>query len=171
MYTSCSSQGMAGARLCSHAYQIQKLYKLFVARQSPSVQYILCIHNKGMSACAIPLLTCTVSNIRLGLSPPLTQHSITASCVSALCQKVAIDLQTLTKTETCNCPSDYYKDKSSKLGPDPLRQDADPERLWEKMRISKKPVGGILMDQTAVAGIGNIYRAEILFKVCILLLS
>jgi len=33
------------------------------------------------------------------------------------------------------------------------------------MRVSKKPVGGILMDQTAVAGIGNIYRAEILFKV------
>ena len=62
-------------------------------------------------------------------------------------------------------------DKSSKLGPDPLRQDADPERLWEKIRISKKPVGGVLMDQTAVAGIGNIYRAEILFKVCTLLSS
>ena len=61
--------------------------------------------------------------------------------------------------------ADYYKDKSGKLGPDPLRQDADSERLWDKMRTSKKPVGGILMDQTAVAGIGNIYRAEILFKV------
>ena len=63
--------------------------------------------------------------------------------------------------------SDYYKDRSSKLGPDPLREDADPERLWDKMKVSKKPVGGILMDQTAVAGIGNIYRAEILFKVSI----
>lgn len=63
------------------------------------------------------------------------------------------------------CDADYYVDKSGKLGPDPLRQDADSERLWDKMRISKKPVGGILMDQTAVAGIGNIYRAEILFKV------
>jgi len=61
--------------------------------------------------------------------------------------------------------ADYYNDKSGKLGPDPLRQDADSERLWDKMRTSKKPVGGILMDQTAVAGIGNIYRAEILFKV------
>jgi len=28
------------------------------------------------------------------------------------------------------------------------------------MRTSKKPVGGILMDQNAVAGIGNIYRAD-----------
>ena len=61
--------------------------------------------------------------------------------------------------------ADYYNEKSGKLGPDPLRQDADSERLWDKMRTSKKPVGGILMDQTAVAGIGNIYRAEILFKV------
>lgn len=59
---------------------------------------------------------------------------------------------------------DYYKEKSGKLGPDPLRQDADGERLWEKMRKSKKPIGGILMDQTCIAGIGNIYRAEILFK-------
>ena len=63
--------------------------------------------------------------------------------------------------------ADYYNDKSGKLGPDPLRQDADSERLWDKMRTSKKPVGGILMDQTAVAGIGNIYRAEILFKVLV----
>ena len=67
--------------------------------------------------------------------------------------------------QATRCHADYYKDKSGKLGPDPLRQDADSERLWDKMRISKKPVGGILMDQTAVAGIGNIYRAEILFKV------
>ena len=33
------------------------------------------------------------------------------------------------------------------------------------MSASRKPIGGILMDQTAVAGVGNIYRAEILFKV------
>ena len=33
------------------------------------------------------------------------------------------------------------------------------------MRNSKKPIGGILMDQTIIAGVGNIYRAEILFKV------
>lgn len=61
--------------------------------------------------------------------------------------------------------ADYYKQKAAKLGPDPLRADADGELLWQKMQISKKPVGAILMDQTAVAGIGNIFRAEILFKV------
>ena len=33
------------------------------------------------------------------------------------------------------------------------------------MHKSKAPVGLLLMDQKAVAGIGNIYRAEILYKV------
>jgi len=52
----------------------------------------------------------------------------------------------------------------ARLGPDPLREDADGEALWAKLQVSKKPVGLLLMDQAYVAGIGNIYRAEILFK-------
>ena len=60
----------------------------------------------------------------------------------------------------------FYEKMSAKLGPDPLREDADGELLWTKMQTSKKPVGLILMDQAAVAGVGNIFRAEILFKVC-----
>ena len=56
---------------------------------------------------------------------------------------------------------------AAKLGPDPLREDADGEQLWAKMQTSRKPVGLILMDQSAVAGVGNIFRAEILFKVCL----
>lgn len=52
-----------------------------------------------------------------------------------------------------------------KLGPDPLREDADAERLWEAVQASKKPIGLVLMDQSMVAGLGNIYRAEVLFKV------
>ncbi|KAK9902765.1 hypothetical protein WJX75_005429 [Coccomyxa subellipsoidea] len=59
---------------------------------------------------------------------------------------------------------DLYEEKVAKLGPDPLREDADKERLWAVMQKSKKSIGQLLMDQTAVAGIGNIYRAEILFK-------
>lgn len=55
---------------------------------------------------------------------------------------------------------------AAKLGPDPLREDADGEKLWAKMQAAKKPVGLILMDQSAVAGVGNIFRAEILFKAC-----
>ena len=45
--------------------------------------------------------------------------------------------------------------KRSALGPDPLREDADGEKLWTKMRTSKKPIGLVLMDQSFVAGLGN----------------
>ena len=33
---------------------------------------------------------------------------------------------------------------------------------------SKKPIGLVLMDQSMVAGLGNIYRAEVLYKVRLL---
>ncbi len=54
-------------------------------------------------------------------------------------------------------------DSRSKLGEDPLRSDADPERVWIRIQKSKKPIGQLLLDQSIVAGIGNIYRAEIFF--------
>ncbi len=59
---------------------------------------------------------------------------------------------------------DLYESKYKALGPDPLREDADKERLWLKMQSTSKAIGQVLMDQSFVAGIGNIYRAEILFK-------
>jgi endonuclease-8 len=53
----------------------------------------------------------------------------------------------------------------AKLGPDPLRADADPRRFVDKVRRSRIPIGTLLLDQTVVAGIGNVYRAEILYLV------
>jgi endonuclease-8 len=53
--------------------------------------------------------------------------------------------------------------KKSKLGPDPIHEDADPEKAWARIHKSKKTIGGLLMDQATIAGIGNVYRAEILF--------
>eukprot|EP00211_Chloroparvula_japonica_P006323 CAMPEP_0119145214 /NCGR_PEP_ID=MMETSP1310-20130426/37184_1 /TAXON_ID=464262 /ORGANISM="Genus nov. species nov., Strain RCC2339" /LENGTH=417 /DNA_ID=CAMNT_0007137013 /DNA_START=201 /DNA_END=1454 /DNA_ORIENTATION=+ len=58
---------------------------------------------------------------------------------------------------------DLFETKRATLGPDPLRADADPERLWTGLRKAKKSIGEVLMDQALVAGIGNIWRAEILF--------
>jgi endonuclease-8 len=52
----------------------------------------------------------------------------------------------------------------ARLGPDPLRGDADPELAWHRIRRSRAPIAGLLMDQTVVAGIGNVYRAELLFR-------
>ena len=52
----------------------------------------------------------------------------------------------------------------AKLGPDPLRPDAEPDRAWAIIGKSKMAVGQLLMRQDVVAGIGNIYRAELLFR-------
>ncbi|MEU8341591.1 endonuclease-8/formamidopyrimidine-DNA glycosylase [Actinomadura meyerae] len=51
-----------------------------------------------------------------------------------------------------------------RLGPDPLRADADPEAAWRRISRARTPVGVLLMDQSVVAGPGNIYRAEVLFR-------
>ncbi len=53
----------------------------------------------------------------------------------------------------------------AKLGPDPLRSDSDPQRFIDRVRRSRTPVGVQLMNQDVIAGVGNIYRAEVLFRV------
>eukprot|EP00730_Choanoeca_flexa_P014314 TRINITY_DN6218_c0_g2_i1.p1 TRINITY_DN6218_c0_g2~~TRINITY_DN6218_c0_g2_i1.p1 ORF type:complete len:476 (+),score=131.99 TRINITY_DN6218_c0_g2_i1:69-1496(+) len=57
-----------------------------------------------------------------------------------------------------------YTAKVVELGEDPLRSDADPVGLYKRVTQSKKSIGALLMDQGYFAGVGNIYRAEILFK-------
>lgn len=52
----------------------------------------------------------------------------------------------------------------AKLGPDPLDPDADPEPFIAKAGKSKRPIAVLLMEQNVVAGIGNIFRAESLFR-------
>lgn len=55
-------------------------------------------------------------------------------------------------------------DLLDRLGPDPLRSDADPDAAWERIRRSRRSIGALLMDQAVVSGVGNIYRAEVLFR-------
>jgi endonuclease-8 len=52
----------------------------------------------------------------------------------------------------------------ARLGPDPLRRDADPERAWQRLQRSQAPLAALLMDQRVISGVGNVYRAEILFR-------
>ena len=53
-----------------------------------------------------------------------------------------------------------------KLGPDPLldpSSDAE-DRFTTVVRKKSTPIGLLLMDQSVVSGIGNVYRAEMLFR-------
>ena len=53
---------------------------------------------------------------------------------------------------------------AARLGPDPLRPDAQPTLAYQRIARSQAPLGGLLLDQSVLAGVGNIYRAEILFR-------
>ena len=52
----------------------------------------------------------------------------------------------------------------ARLGPDPIRDDGDVEAFVVAVGRSRVTIGQQLMDQAVVAGVGNIYRAEALFR-------
>ena len=51
-----------------------------------------------------------------------------------------------------------------RIGPDVLRADANPDLAYDKIVRSRAPIGRLIMDQSVMAGIGNIYRSEILWR-------
>ncbi|MEO7448586.1 MAG: DNA-formamidopyrimidine glycosylase family protein, partial [Humibacillus sp.] len=50
------------------------------------------------------------------------------------------------------------------LGPDPLDPKADGERAWDRIRLRRKTIAELLMDQSVLAGVGNVYRCEVLHR-------
>lgn len=54
-----------------------------------------------------------------------------------------------------------------RLGPDPTNPDprkASQERFVSRVRSSKSAIGLLLMNQSVISGVGNVYRAELLFR-------
>lgn len=51
----------------------------------------------------------------------------------------------------------------ARLGADPLAAKPDPQAAWARIRKTSRPIGAVLLDQRIFAGLGNVYRAEILF--------
>lgn len=50
----------------------------------------------------------------------------------------------------------------ARLGPDPLRDDGNPELVWQRLTRSRAAVGTLLLNQSVIAGVGNVYRSEVL---------
>ena len=66
---------------------------------------------------------------------------------------------------TCEMITRAEKDAvTAALGPDPLRPDADPQKVLDRLARSRTSVGALLMNQAVLAGVGNVYRAEVLFR-------
>jgi formamidopyrimidine-DNA glycosylase len=55
-----------------------------------------------------------------------------------------------------------------RLGPDPLRRGRDGgaggTAAYRRIARSRSPIAALLMDQSVLAGVGNVYRAELLFR-------
>ena len=53
---------------------------------------------------------------------------------------------------------------TARIGPDVLRSDANPDLAFKRISKSKSSIGSLIMNQSVMAGIGNIYRTEILWR-------
>ncbi len=94
-------------------------------------------------------------------APRPTVRMRVAAAAAADGDPVAIDL---TGPTACSIGTpDEREAIVARLGPDPLRPDADPTRFVARARRSRRAIGDLLLDQAVLAGIGNVYRAEILF--------
>jgi endonuclease VIII len=72
------------------------------------------------------------------------------------------DLRGPTACEVIEPPE--VSDIIARLGPDPLRRDADASLAWNRIRKSRRSIGALLMDQSVMAGVGNVYRSELLYR-------
>lgn len=62
---------------------------------------------------------------------------------------------------------EQYREVLERLGPDPLNPDPkgqERERFVLRASNSKTPIGLLLMNQEVISGVGNVYRAELLFR-------
>ena len=108
----------------------------------------------------------TVMHVHLGLygkfrihknPPPPPRGAVRVRMIGDL---RTIDLNGPTKCEILTAP--LFRKLSDRLGVDPLAPNANPELAFVRLSKTKKPIGSALLDQSLIAGIGNIYRAEIL---------
>ncbi len=80
-------------------------------------------------------------------------------------QQLALsDLRKFAKVELWDS-NDFKESKEFKsLGPEPLEKSFTFERFKERFKNKKGKIKQVLMDQTIIAGIGNIYSDEVLWK-------
>lgn len=60
-------------------------------------------------------------------------------------------------------PPTVRKEILARLGPDPIKRGSTSTQMVERIVRSTRGIGDLLMDQSVVAGVGNVYRAEALF--------
>ncbi len=96
--------------------------------------------------------------IHRGAEPP---PPVGAVRMRLRCDEATIDLAGPT---ACTVGDPSVRDEIvARLGPDPLRRDARPQLVFDRISRSRKAIGALLLDQSVICGVGNVYRAEALF--------
>ena len=107
-------------------------------------------------------------HIHLGLFGKIRKHKLPlnqprgAVRVRLISSTHAIDINGPSICEVLNI--EEFTKLTARIGPDVLRSDANPDLAFKKIAKSKSSIGSLIMNQSVMAGIGNIYRTEILWR-------
>lgn len=109
-----------------------------------------------------------VGHVHLGLFGKFRTHlgAEPPAPIGMVRMRMASDVATvdLAGPTACSIGSRDERDAIvARLGPDPLRRDARPQLAIDRILRSKQAIGTLLLDQSVMAGVGNVYRAEPLF--------
>ncbi|MEM0899900.1 MAG: DNA-formamidopyrimidine glycosylase family protein [Pseudomonadota bacterium] len=106
-------------------------------------------------------------HIHLGLGGYFTTHEQPVDPpreVTRLRLETATNAIDITGPNTCEImPTDQMEEFRLRYGADLLAEPPDPDRAIAAIKKSRAPIARLLMDQKVLSGIGNIYRAEILW--------
>ena len=108
-----------------------------------------------------------VGHVHLGLFGKFRVHREVAPLdAPTVRMRLAVPRATVDLTGPTDCTIGTQDDRDrivSRLGPDPLRDDADPQEAFRAVARRAAPIGQLLLDQRVMSGVGNVYRAEALF--------
>ena len=108
-----------------------------------------------------------VGHVHLGLFGKFRVHRGAAPFdAPTVRMRLAVAKTTVDLTGPTDCAIGTADDRDRivrRLGPDPLRDDADPERAFVTISRRAAPIGQLLLEQKVISGIGNVFRAEALF--------
>lgn len=105
-------------------------------------------------------------HIHLGLYGKFRKHKLPAPeprgqvRLRVVGEERAFDLNGPTACELM--PAAEVNTLLARIGPDPLRSDCDRQIAFDKIQKSRRAIGKLLMDQSVISGVGNVYRAEVL---------
>ena len=107
-----------------------------------------------------------IVHVHLGLIGKLREKPAGASVVGEIRLRLENDRVTWDLTGPMICgliAGDDVSDIVTTLGPDPLRRGADADEFVRRLGRRTIPLAAALLDQSVLAGIGNVFRSELCF--------